>query len=280
MEKIELLFESYNMAVEGAYNKFFMDRSAEDILKMVEQAASSYLQEAIADWEQTSLECIDSVTPQEYFMNITEFSDVLEHFKVGARMCDENLPNLLMDKLRNFGDKSIRALVDLATDRRIIESEDDFLVAITSIKLLGEFKAEVAVKPLMDQLLECGDDDELIMEEIGVAFVNIGAAAVQPIIESLNESQEIGLPQETLMAALSKIGQSSRTEEIYRCLKNTFLKMNNKVIGVILLGEYGDGRAIPALRGYMEKNRNSVDRETFYEIKSAIEKLGGNLDDI
>jgi len=56
--------------------------------------------------------------------------------------------------------------------------------------------------------------------------------------------------------------------------------MSNKVLGAACLAAYGDGRAIPALRGYIEKNRNTIDSVTFFEIKGAIEKLGGNADDL
>jgi len=69
-------------------------------------------------------------------------------------------------------------------------------------------------------------------------------------------------------------------DSIYRTIKSTFLKMENKIFGAICLGNFGDGRAIPVLRGYIEKNRNTIDFETFLEIKSSIYRLGGNIDDI
>ena len=37
---------------------------------------------------------------------------------------------------------------------------------------------------------------------------------------------------------------------------------------------YGDGRAVPMLRGYLERNRD-LDRALYYEIVGTIRSLGG-----
>ena len=44
--------------------------------------------------------------------------------------------------------------------------------------------------------------------------------------------------------------------------------------------EYGDGRAIPMLKGYVNRNKHSIDRDLFYEIMSAVQNLGGDISDI
>ena len=78
--------------------------------------------------------------------------------------------------------------------------------------------------------------------------------------------------------ALAEIGHTHKSEPVYRCLKNAFQSMDNKLIGALCLKSYGDGRAVPSLRGYLEKNRGKVDQETFNEIISVIRSLGGSID--
>ena len=56
--------------------------------------------------------------------------------------------------------------------------------------------------------------------------------------------------------------------------------MTNKIYAVICLMEYGDGRAIPMLKGYVNRNKHSIDRDLFYEIMSAVQNLGGDISDI
>lgn len=68
--------------------------------------------------------------------------------------------------------------------------------------------------------------------------------------------------------------------DIMGCLKEYFLKYEKVVLGASNLAEYGDSRAIPALRGYAQRHMALLDKETFYEIKSAVERLGGNMDDL
>ena len=44
--------------------------------------------------------------------------------------------------------------------------------------------------------------------------------------------------------------------------------------------DYGDGRAIPMLKGYVNRNKDTISRDLFYEIMSAVQNLGGDISDI
>ncbi|NLM15175.1 MAG: hypothetical protein GX218_04890, partial [Clostridiaceae bacterium] len=45
-------------------------------------------------------------------------------------------------------------------------------------------------------------------------------------------------------------------------------------------GDYGDGRGIPVLKGWLDRNPAFQDNQTISEILSAIKRLGGEIDDI
>ena len=79
---------------------------------------------------------------------------------------------------------------------------------------------------------------------------------------------------------LPGLASVNKSDSVYKLLKNSFLRMENKILGASALSEYGDGRGIPVLRGYIEKNLQSIDRETFYELKKSIEILGGSTEDL
>ena len=51
--------------------------------------------------------------------------------------------------------------------------------------------------------------------------------------------------------------KNTEYDVVYACIKDTFIKMDDKIIGAICIGDLGDGRAIPFLRGYVEKNMDS-----------------------
>lgn len=56
--------------------------------------------------------------------------------------------------------------------------------------------------------------------------------------------------------------------------------MDHKVIASICLGDYGDGRAVPLLKSYLDRNVSTIDRQFFYETISAVKRLGGDISDI
>ena len=67
---------------------------------------------------------------------------------------------------------------------------------------------------------------------------------------------------------------------IPQAMRAAFRRMKNKVIAVICIGDYGDSRGIALLKGYLDRNTHTIDRETFYEALSAIRRLGGEINDI
>lgn len=284
MDKNRIVFESYNMAVAAGYNGYLGKKSSTDMLNGLKDddvELKAFLRDAVENWESTPLDGLDGLTPAEYFRSIEDLGSLIEVFKAGAALCDERLPDLLVEELKKFGIGAVNALVDIACGHSISHEEgDSLLVPLMAIKLLGEWKADRALCPLIRLMGEIPPQNELLLEGIRDAFINIGAPAVDVIVRHMEEAKKIGDAEEYLLTALATAGSGNKTEQAYRCLKNSFLKMENKAIGAICLGIYGDGRAIPALRGFIEKNAGCIDRETFYEIKYAIRRLGGNADDL
>jgi len=284
LERSELLFESYNMAVEESYNKIFMSNKSHELLNIEDESIRQQLQKDLEKWAQTPNSSIGGISPREYFDSVTELEQLIELFKMAAVLCDNDIPDPLLDKLHTYNDDAVNSLLNLASDDKYLYDDDEQIISLMAIRTIGKWKALSALEALIKLMFEVSEDNEIIIEEILNSLIEIGQSAASRIMEILNESSNIGNLEEYLLDTLVKIGvkvkERSLYDLIYRTIKNTFIKMENKLFGAICLGNFGDGRAIPVLRGYIEKNRNTIDYETFLEIKSSIYRLGGNIDDI
>ncbi|GAE89455.1 HEAT repeat domain-containing protein [Acetivibrio straminisolvens] len=287
MKKAELLFESYNMVIEESCNRIFMN-GEDDILKIGEDRLSELVDEDLKKWAKAPLKELDGLCPDEYFKSISDIGQLLELFKLGAKMCDMHLPHSLIEKIATYNGVAEEEMLKLATDRSVQNNDEELVSSLTAISILGEWKAERAVGPLMKlaENLEVGINmnDEIVLEKVIDALAQIGGEAVPVIVDRLNSIEDFGILDEYLLTCLTKIEAKALDKDVYdtvyRCLKNSFLRMKNKAFGAVCLGDFGDGRAIPALKGYILKNMESIDYETYCDIHSAVIRLGGNMDDI
>ncbi|TYQ16745.1 UNVERIFIED_CONTAM: hypothetical protein Cloal_3313 [Acetivibrio alkalicellulosi] len=283
MDVEKLIFESYNKVIEESYNELFENIKPEDILKLKEGDMSPSLEIGIRKWECTSQDFLGKISPKSYFDKINDVQSLMRLFKIGSKICDSDIPELLLSKLESYKEDTIDEFIKLATKASLINDDEEMFIPLMSIKILGKWKETGVIGVLIDQLYAIDETREIFIEEIIDALVNIGEPCVDHIVKKLN-CNNIDNIEEYLLYSLVRIATKTddkvQYDEIYSCIKSTFLKMDNKIIGAMCLGDLGDGRAIPFLRGYVEKNLKSIDYETFCEIKAAIHKLGGNMDDI
>lgn len=278
----KVFFESFNISVEAAYNAY-SEINQKDILKGLrgnEEELKGYIENAAARWGRTPLDGLGGMTPEEYMDSANTLEDLLGMFRTGAVICDGALPAIFPEKLRSFGTEAVQALLGICRDLLPDDGEGSFMIPLMAVQVLGEWKIPEAADVLAGMLDYGGDMCDLLHEKVRDSLVSIGKPAVGSILKAI-ESRDVDSPAcEYLLMALSDGACGSGSEEVYRCLKNSFIKMRNKSLGAICLGNYGDGRAIPALRGCLAKNRKDLDKETFYDIVSAINRLGGNVDDL
>ncbi|MDQ2085394.1 HEAT repeat domain-containing protein [Herbivorax sp. ANBcel31] len=284
MDRKKLLFESYNKAIEKGYDRLFNDTKPENILKIKEGDASAFLDEELKEWESTELDILGGISPEKYFDSIDDLNNLIDMFKTASKICDVDVPEVLVRKLEYHGENALDKLIELASSPSLIKDEEEKLISLMAIRFLGRLKYEKAVSTLIELLYDVDFKNEVIIEEINGALVNIGGACTTKIVSILRSTKEIGNLEEYLLYTLVQIGintcEKSNYEDIYSCIKDTFIEMDNKIIGAICIGDLGDKRAITFLRGYVEKNMDSIDYDTFCEIKAAVHKLGGNMDDI
>ncbi|MCX7746086.1 MAG: hypothetical protein N2645_04205 [Clostridia bacterium] len=276
--KIKALFESYNLTIEENFNKAL----EAGILKEESMAGNAFLKpnpEAVEQWSKSALKELDGLTPDEFIKSLG-FEELIEVFKTGSIISDWDLPDILLDRLKGFGERTVDLFINLSKERSTDDGQDLFCVPQMAIQTLGNWKIEKAVGPLIEIICMSEEAEDLLAEEAVNALAQIGKPAVQPLISALETSELVEDVQEYLMEALVRIGRMEKQDSIYRCLKNTFLKMDNKVVGAEYLADYNDQRAITFLRGYIEKNMQNMDKETIQYILLVIKRMGGIIDDL
>ncbi|MCX8132006.1 MAG: hypothetical protein N3I35_18155 [Clostridia bacterium] len=280
MEKAKLIFENYNHIIEKGYDKILSGFKGDDILKLGEEKINSLLKGDIKEWEHTPIPSLDGLSPKEFFYSLNDLAHTMEIFRMGAEICDKDLPEVFLDRLEYFGESVVEELLKLSVDTVLINSSENYFIPILSIRTLGRLKKESAIEPLLDMAYKLNEENENLVEEINDALVAIGKPVINHIIDRIMDQKRIGYIDEYVLNALVRVGKDNKSDEIFRCLKEAFAKMDDRILGALCLSDYGDGRAIPALRGFLEKNRASVDRQTYLEIAAAIKRLGGNIDDL
>ncbi len=280
----EIFFSSFNLSMRAAYDS---------CIKTTEERAY----DSFADTDSESLleACLDNEykrwlseqlpgtarTPSEYLDEVG-FDEITEMFCYGTEICDDELPAILNEKLLSYGDKAIDFLIKTAAGTGNISdsSEEEIARSVMAARLLGRYKTQKAVLPLIDIIEKSRGASELMQQTARDALTNIGQAAVSTIIQEMSSGKRSEETCEYLAMSLAEIGKDSPSDEIYSALKNVFNMLSDKVVAAACLAKYGDGRAIPALRGYLQKSGESISREAFYDIVSAVRQLGGRIDDL
>lgn len=284
MEWIDDVFKSYNTALENAHELFFQSVAAgQGGLKgrELDRGLREFIDSSMRKWEDAAPDQ-GGYSPRRLFESISGVEEAMEVFKRGAVLCDDRLPRAFIERLSQLGSEAVLELMKLSGDAALMESSDEteFLISVTAIKVLGEIKAEGAADYLVRLCFRPSREKELFLESIREALIDIGEPALRSLAEAVSSPEEFTEAHEHLLLALSAVGSGFKSDGIYGCIKNAFYKMDNKAVGASCLADYGDGRAIPALRGYAEKNLATVDNITLYELKLAVERLGGSMEDI
>ncbi len=274
MDKLKIIINSYNNVLKESYENYFGDEKELD--ENWEKEFEAILEDNIEKWEAAPVKELGNISAGCFFGAVNDFGLITRYFIEAAHLSDEGLPPSLTGCLLSFGKKAKAFLTGLLTDNCM--SSDENHEVLLAIRTLGKFNCAHCLNCLTDALKKTCNIQ--IKEEIKDALVDMGKACMDYLIKYLMEADTIDDDEEYILVAVSEIGRDNKNDNAYSALKDSFKRMENKIIGAICLGTYGDGRAIPVLRGYMEKNVDSMDRETFYEIKCQVQRLGGKTDDI
>ncbi|HEY8422225.1 MAG TPA: hypothetical protein VIL05_10865 [Thermoclostridium sp.] len=272
----EILTDSYCMAIrnhfgndsENEMRKLSVEKQELEMYRQLDQYQDEK-DRVMREWADTPVEELDGATPSDLINNMGEFEDVFDLFLYMAENADDEVPQVLIERLKSFKGEAISALADIASSR--MESQNTDVVFIAAVSALGNFKDTDAVQSLIDMAYKAGNSPEL--DHIEEALKNAGACTIEPILEAL-EGRKIGNVEKMLLYVLASVGANHKDDRIYQKLRLAFRTLEDKMPAVICFNVYGDGRAIPMLRGYLERN-SKMEKALFYEIVGTIRNLGG-----
>lgn len=153
-----------------------------------------------------------------------------------------HLPGVVRAAILAGGDAMVSSLLTIATDDALLpeDARGRGFAPLHAIDLLGELRATAAI-PSIVEILRTSDPLDLIRGVACLALERMGAPACEPCLAALATCDEA--TRLDLCYVLAKIGV--RDERIFRSLVRYFAEDTS--MGVRLLAQYGDARALPLL---------------------------------
>lgn len=252
------LFESYNRAIQNKCEESLGSvRNFEDFGRLINDAR--------ATWEKTEFE---GELPSEYFGMLNHKDEIAEVFKLAAVMCDEFIPDSFIKKILKTDS------MDIIAEHAFGNCEID--MKNSAVRLLGLSGREEYTEKLMELIYSEGEYSELLKETARQALIDIGEPAISYIEEKISKKDILADDDFHLIIALIGIDSTKKNDSVFTLLKESFRKTTDKALAARCLADYGDGRAVPMLRSYLERNLHKLEENTVFELQGAVLQLGGS----
>jgi hypothetical protein len=271
--KYEKLFESYNKAIEEATNDFF-EKVDKVTLKYDDEDYKEFLLDRTVIWAMVNIAGLGK--PAEIIEEIGTKEELLEAFNDAARICNDELPEIFIQKFREFPDDINIDIVKIALDRDLLNDDENFVIPVEAIKITGKLQNKNAGISIL-KLLYTEDLPEIIYESVKGMLIEIGEPVISELIEKIDKAETIYRSEEYIMMALAEIGRLKPDEKIYKTLKKAFKRMPDKVHGAMCLYDYGDRRAVTILKTYLDNNKDFLDAHNYKLIAGIVRNLGGDI---
>lgn len=238
--------------------------------------------EAMKTWGETSFEDLEGMTPEQYFLSLSSADDAAQ---LVSELIEKNggmIPPSLSESIKKLSE-SIENEIAMKIDSMMPDKDGKLtLIQKAMIKCAEMISSEKIVDPVSRLLFRfdsnnAGDDEiQYIMD----VFKEEGKASIPCIIAACEKSGHKGNIYIHCIMALGEIASKYKTEEIFMYLKECFRKSDLKLVEAGALGLYGDGRAVAAVRSYVERDILNINETVYSDYRNIILSLGGMTDDI
>ncbi|MBQ7275121.1 MAG: hypothetical protein IJR15_06665 [Clostridiales bacterium] len=237
-------------------------------------------------------ESLGGMSMNDYFAQLS-FEELTEILEFCAVELDRGVPASVVNALVKIDDAAMvegyaRTMVrESAWRDEEMDDEDklfemEFQKVKASLRILAGRHDSTLIDDVLDRFMSYERTHSFVADSIAEYIESFPDEAPSKLIERLEEHKDDGMegPCEDLVVMLTNIGKEKKSEEIYNALRLAFRSMTNKIYAVICLADYGDDRAVPMLKNYINRHQTDITRELFYEMMSAIQNLGGDIEDI
>ena len=266
--------------------------SEEDFEQRLQEAATKATDDATYELENTPDEKLGGKSLRDVF-EAMGFEELCETMEYAAINLDRGVPQSLIESIATFGDRDrvvdycSQIIGNAAWTEEELSDEDmvfeiEFQKVRAALDVLIKMEEPVFIKAIIDRFMSYSQVRDFVAESISEYIEAFPAYSVPMLIDELEKHTEDGMtgPSEDLVIMLTAIGKENKSDAIYDELRRAFRFMENKIYAVICLADYGDDRAVKMIKNYINRNQDTITRELFYEIMSAIQKLGGDISDI
>ena len=237
-------------------------------------------------------ESLGGVSMNDYFASLS-FGELTEILEFCATELDRGVPNSVVQALVKVEDSSAveeyaRSVVresawreeEMGDEDKLFEME--FQKVKASLKILSGRGDASLLDDVLDRFMSYDRTHSFVADSIAEYIESFPEEAPSKLIARLEEHTDDGMegPCEDLVVMLTNIGKEKKSDEIYNALRLAFRCMTNKIYAVICFADYGDDRCIPLMKNYINRHQNDISRDLFYEMMSAIQNLGGDIEDI
>lgn len=277
MDKNDIIAESFGQAIAAGFNEYLEKNATSENteIKVDEDALVADISEK---WLKKKIPEAENITPLEYIDSLTSLNALIALFKCIAAKSDVGVPGILIDRLKGYGKTAADMLFSFVQSSLDSRDEDNILAVAEAVYAIGRFKYEEYKTKLIGLLIE-NCRNELIAEAICSAIIQYDKEILEDLMKTFHASNSDQV-QEFLLICIAEITKEYKSDEVFQFLKNAFRVVSNLKMAVEILGDYGDSRAIPMLRGYVLKNIKDLDKSTFNNIRAVIKKLGGEINDL
>ncbi len=287
------IFEKYNETFAKAFDKQLEDESI--LVKIQDDKSGRLLHQLVTDsiqnWHLEPIAESGGLTAADIMDRIDTLDGAFDLAVHAALYCDDEFPEAIKDKLSSFGQPLTDRLVShiLQSDfnlsmESLDEDEGRLQVSAQALRLLADWKQSAYLPAITEKFAEAPTPNEMIADAVRIYLSSIGNEAIPRLLDmiggKLKTAGDLDGAGEYLLMALTEIGRNDRQDEIFQLLRSAFKTMDNKVIGAICIGDYGDGRGVAILKGWLDRHPEADDRQTIGEILSSIKRLGGDIRDV
>ena len=237
-------------------------------------------------------EALGGLSMNEFFAKLS-FAELTEILEYCATELDRGVPASVVNALVNIDDAAMvegyaRTMVrESAWRDEEMDNEDklfemEFQKVKASLKILSGRHDATLLDDVLDRFMSYERTHSFVADSIAEYIESFPDEAPAKLIDRLKEHMDDGMegPCEDLVVMLTNIGKEKKSEQIYDALRMAFRSMTNKIYAVISFADYGDDRAVPLMKNYINRHQTDIPRELFYEMMSAIQNLGGDIEDI
>ena len=278
----------------------FADKMDEKPPEEDDYSYEQYLQRvAMKETEEQSLvmetepqELLGGKSMNEYFAGLS-FGELTQILEFCAIELDRGVPQSVINALVSIEDSreveeyARRMVKDSAWTEDELKDEDtlfemEFQKVKASLKVLAGRHDASLIADVLDRFMSYPKTHSFVADSIAEYIESFPDESTKAIIARLDEHKDDGMegPCEDLVIMLTNIGKEKKSDDIYDALRVAFRCMTNKIYAVICFADYGDDCAVPLLKNYINRHQKDISRDLFYEMMSAIQNLGGDIEDV